>query len=98
LLAAFAATWLVNPVASILQSGPRAASLVSSRARPVRVVKLVRDYGAVILALGLLLMIAPQWMVAAVWLFAVVNAGFLLASIGVAARPSGRSRTHGHDL
>jgi phosphatidylglycerophosphate synthase len=88
LLAAFGATWMVNPVAAVLQSGPRAASLVPSPARPVRLLKMVRDYGAVILALGLLLTFAPQWMVVAVWFFTVVNAGFLFASIGAAARTS----------
>ena len=46
---------------------------------PVRIVKLIRDYGAVIFVAGLVLTFAPAltiWFVAA---FTVVNFGFLLA-------------------
>jgi phosphatidylglycerophosphate synthase len=86
LLAAFAGTWMVNLVTSVLQSGPQAASMVPSRSLPVRLAKLVRDYGAVIAVAGLVLTVAPAtafWLVAA---FTVVNGGFLLASIGFSAR------------
>lgn len=87
LLAAFAGTWMVNLVTSVLASGPRAASMVTSTAPAVRVAKLVRDYGAVIAAAGLVLLLAPHaavWFVAA---FTAVNGGFLLASVAFAARP-----------
>jgi len=79
--AAFAGTWMVNLVTSVLQSGPQAASMVPSRSVPVRLVKLIRDYGAVIAVAGLVLMLAPAWTVWLIVAFTVVNGGFLLASI-----------------
>jgi phosphatidylglycerophosphate synthase len=86
LLAAFAGTWMVNLVTSVLQSGPQAASMVPSRSLPVRLVKLVRDYGAVIALAGLVLTVAPQWTTWLIVGFTVVNGGFLLASIAFSAR------------
>jgi phosphatidylglycerophosphate synthase len=88
LFAAFAGTWMVNLVTSVMQSGPQAASMVTSRSRPVRVVKLVRDPGAVVGVCGLVLTLAPQWTIAVVVLLGAVNALFLLASIAFAARRS----------
>lgn len=81
LLAAFAGTWMVNLVTSVMQSGPQASSMVTSTALPVRVGKLVRDYGAVIALAGVVLTIAPQWTIWVVAAFTLVNAGFLAASI-----------------
>lgn len=86
LSALFAGSWMVNLVTSVLATGDQAASMVTSRSLPVRLVKLVRDYGAVIFVAGLVLTFAPAltiWFVAA---FTVVNAGFLLASIAFTAR------------
>lgn len=86
LVAVFAGTWMVNLVTSVMQAGPNAASMVTSTSFPVRVVKLVRDYGAVIFLAGLVLVFAPAlafWVVVA---FTVVNGGFLLASIAFSAR------------
>lgn len=88
LLAAFAGTWMVNLVTSVLQSGPQAASMVTSRSLPVRLVKLIRDYGAVIAAAGLVLTVAPSWTVWLVVAFTLVNGGFLAASIAFCARAS----------
>ena len=88
LVAAFAGTWMVNLVTSVMQAGPNAASMVPSTSLPVRLVKLIRDYGAVIFVAGLVLLLAPAlafWFVVA---FTVVNGGFLLASIAFAARAS----------
>ncbi|GGM00122.1 CDP-alcohol phosphatidyltransferase family protein [Micromonospora yangpuensis] len=88
LVATFAGTWMVNLVTSVMQSGPNAASMVTSTSLPVRLVKLVRDYGAVIFAAGLVLALAPAlvfWVIAA---FTLVNGGFLLASIAFSARAS----------
>ncbi|MEH1012750.1 CDP-alcohol phosphatidyltransferase family protein [Micromonospora sp. CPCC 206060] len=88
LVAAFAGTWMVNLVTSVMQAGPNAASMVTSTSLPVRLVKLIRDYGAVIFVAGLVLMFAPAltfWVVVA---FTVVNGGFLLASIAFSARAS----------
>ncbi|MFY1705039.1 CDP-alcohol phosphatidyltransferase family protein [Micromonospora sp. WMMA1923] len=88
LVATFAGTWMVNLVTSVMQSGPNAASMVTSTSLPVRLVKLVRDYGAVIFAAALVLALAPAlvfWVIAA---FTLVNGGFLLASIAFSARAS----------
>jgi len=91
LLAAFAGTWMVNLVTSVMQSGPQAASMVSSTSLPVRLAKLVRDYGAVIFLAGVVLTVAPQWTIWVVGLFTLVNAAFLAASIAFAGRESLRS-------
>ncbi|WDZ85904.1 CDP-alcohol phosphatidyltransferase family protein [Micromonospora cathayae] len=88
LVAAFAGTWMVNLVTSVMQAGPNAASMVTSSSLPVRLAKLVRDYGAVIFVAGLVLTFVPAltfWVVVA---FTVVNGGFLLASIAFSARAS----------
>ena len=86
LLGAFAATWMVNLVTSVMQSGTQAASMVTSTSLPVRAVKLVRDYGAVIAFAGALLTVAPQFAVWFVGLFTLINAGFLAASIAFSGR------------
>jgi phosphatidylglycerophosphate synthase len=87
LVGAFIGGWMVNLVTSALQSGPAAASMVPSRSLPVRVAKLIRDPGALFLLAGLILLLAPAGMVWFVAAFAVVNGGFLLASIAFSARP-----------
>jgi phosphatidylglycerophosphate synthase len=86
--AAFAGTWLVNLVTSLLQTGDAAASLVTSTALPIQVLKLARDYGAVVLVIGLVLALAPQFTIWVLGAFTVVNGLFLLASIAAAARAS----------
>ena len=86
LLAAFAGTWMVNLVTSVMQSGPNSASMVTSTSLPVRLVKLVRDYGAVIALAGLVLTVVPQWTIWLVGLFTLVNAAFLAASIAFSGR------------
>ncbi|GAA1366178.1 CDP-alcohol phosphatidyltransferase family protein [Catellatospora chokoriensis] len=86
LSALFAGSWMVNLVTSVLASAGDANSMVTSTSLPVRIVKLVRDYGAVIFVAGLVLTLAPAltiWFIAA---FTVVNFGFLLASITFTAR------------
>ncbi len=88
LVAVFAGTWMVNLVTSVLQSGPQAASMVPSRSLPVRMVKLLRDYGAVIALTGAVLLVVPEWTVLLVVVFSVVNGGFLAASIAFAGRAS----------
>ncbi|GAA2352130.1 hypothetical protein Cme02nite_25840 [Catellatospora methionotrophica] len=84
--ALFAASWMVNLVTSVLATQGDANSMMTSTSLPVRIVKLVRDYGAVIFVAGLVLTLAPAltiWFIAA---FTVVNFGFLLASITFTAR------------
>ena len=81
LLAAFAGTWMVNLVTSVMQNGPQAASILTSTSLPIRVLKLVRDYGAVIAVAGVVLTVAPQLTIWLVGAFTLINAGFLAASI-----------------
>ncbi|GGN24662.1 phosphatidylglycerophosphate synthase [Actinoplanes campanulatus] len=88
LLAAFAATWMVNLVTSVMQTGSQAASMVTGRSLPIRAAKLVRDYGAVIALAGVVLTVAPQFAVWFVALFTLINGGFLAASIAFAGRES----------
>ncbi|MFY1635159.1 CDP-alcohol phosphatidyltransferase family protein [Solwaraspora sp. WMMB335] len=86
LIAAFAGTWMVNLVTSVMQAGPNAASMLKSTSVPVRLVKLVRDYGAVVFIAGVVLAAVPAaafWLIAA---FTLVNGGFLAASIAFSAR------------
>ncbi|MCO8275355.1 CDP-alcohol phosphatidyltransferase family protein [Actinoplanes sp. TRM 88003] len=92
LLAAFAGTWMVNLVTSVMQSGDKASSMVTSRSLPVRLIKLVRDYGAVIALAGLVLIVAPQWTIWFIGLFTLVNAAFLAASVMFSAREALRGQ------
>jgi phosphatidylglycerophosphate synthase len=89
---AFAGTWMVNLVTSELQKGDAAQSLVTSRSLPVRVVKMIRDYGAVVTAIALVLAFLPSWTLAVVIAFTVVNGLFLFASIASAVRASLRPK------
>jgi phosphatidylglycerophosphate synthase len=88
LVAVFAGTWMVNLVTSALQQGAAAASLVASRSIAIRLVKLVRDYGAVVTVIGLTLALIPTWTVGLMIVFALVNGGFLLVSIAASTRAS----------
>jgi phosphatidylglycerophosphate synthase len=84
----FAGTWMVNLVTSVLQQDSTAHSLVTSNSPVVRMVKLVRDYGAVVTVIGLTLAFAPQWTLWLLVAFTVINGAFLLASIAATARAS----------
>jgi phosphatidylglycerophosphate synthase len=86
LVAAFAGTWMVNLVTSVMQTGSQASSMVTSRKLPVRVVKLVRDYGAVVALAGVVLTLAPQWTIFVVGAFTLINGAFLAASIAFSGR------------
>ncbi|RAO44240.1 CDP-alcohol phosphatidyltransferase family protein [Micromonospora saelicesensis] len=88
LVATFAGTWMVNLVTSVMQAGPNAASMVTSTSLPVRLVKLVRDYGAVVLVAAVVLAVAPALVLWVMVAFTIVNGGFLLASIAFSARAS----------
>ncbi|MEV4621823.1 CDP-alcohol phosphatidyltransferase family protein [Asanoa sp. NPDC049573] len=91
LVALFAGTWMVNLVTSVMQAGPNAGSMVTSTSLPVRLVKLVRDYGAVVFLAGLVLLVVPQWTIWLVVGFTVVNGCFLVASIAFTGRSALRS-------
>jgi hypothetical protein len=83
---------MVNLVTSVLQQGNSAQSLVSSSSPVIRVVKLIRDYGAVITVIALVIAFAPQWTVWVMVAFGLINGLFLLASIAMAARQSVRPK------
>jgi phosphatidylglycerophosphate synthase len=87
-VAAFAGGWMINLVTSVLATGDKAQSLVTSRSTIVRLVKLSRDYGAMITVLALAIAFIPSWLVWVMAAFTLVNAAFLLASIGAGARSS----------
>jgi len=86
LVAAFAGTWMVNLVTSVMQTGSQASSMMTSRSTPVRLVKLVRDYGAVIALAGVVLTVAPQWSIFLIGAFTLINGAFLAASIAFSGR------------
>jgi phosphatidylglycerophosphate synthase len=88
LVATFAGTWMVNLVTSVMAQTGAGQSLVASRAPIVRVVKLVRDYGAVVTVLALAIAFVPRWTVWLMVAFTVVNGLMLLASIAASARAS----------
>jgi phosphatidylglycerophosphate synthase len=84
--ALFAGAWMVNLVTSVLATSDKAESMITSRSPVVRLVKLIRDYGAVVLVAGLVLVVKPEWTRWFIAAFTVVNFGFLLASIAFTAR------------
>jgi phosphatidylglycerophosphate synthase len=88
LVAVFAGSWMVNLVTSALQHGTAAASLVTSRSPVVRLIKLVRDYGAVVTLVGVVIGVVPRWTPWLMVFFVIVNGGFLLVSIAASTRAS----------
>jgi hypothetical protein len=87
-VAAFAGCWMINLVTSVLAGGAQAQSLVTSRSLPVRVIKLSRDYGAMITLMGLGIALIPRYLVWVMVAFTVVNVVFLVASIAAATAKS----------
>ncbi|SDD93624.1 CDP-alcohol phosphatidyltransferase family protein [Glycomyces harbinensis] len=83
--AAFAALWMTNLVTSVMAKEDASVSMVTSTSLPVRLVKLVRDYGFVIAVIALALLV-PDLMWLVMLGFGAVNALFLLASIAASAR------------
>jgi len=90
-VATFAGCWMINLVTSVLSSGEQAQSLVPSRSVPVRVLKLSRDYGAMITVMALGIAFIPRYLVWVMVAFTVVNALFLIASVVAATKASLRS-------
>jgi len=90
LVGAFAGTWMINLVTSVMAKEGTNESLVASASLPVRLVKLIRDYGAIVTLICLVIAVIPSWTVALLVLFTAVNGLFLLASIAAAARASMR--------
>jgi len=91
LLGVFGTTWLVSLFTSVLaQGGAEGHSLLPSRSPVVQAVKLVRDYGVLVLVAALLAALLPGAMVWFLAASAALNGLFLLASIARAARVSRR--------
>lgn len=90
LLGAYATLWVVSLFTSVLAGSDAegATRLLSSGSPAVAVGKLVRDYGFVVLVLGLLLTVRPSITVWFVLFFLVLNGLFLLVSVGRAAQLS----------
>jgi phosphatidylglycerophosphate synthase len=85
-VATFAGCWLINLVTSVLAKGDDGPSLIASRSPLVRLVKLSRDFSAMITLIGLVIAFVPRW---TVWLmlgFTLLNGLFLLATIAATAR------------
>ncbi|WP_205325907.1 CDP-alcohol phosphatidyltransferase family protein [Glycomyces sp. YM15] len=85
--AAFAALWMTNLVTSVMAKEDGDVSMVKSTNIIVRLIKLVRDYGFIIVVIALAL-IWPGLMWVVLVGFGAVNALFLLASIAGNARAS----------
>jgi phosphatidylglycerophosphate synthase len=90
LVAVFAGSWMVNLVTSVMAKEGTNVSLMSSASLMVRLVKLARDYSAMVTLIGATIAVRPAAMVWVMALFCVVNGGFLLASIAQAGRASWR--------
>jgi phosphatidylglycerophosphate synthase len=83
--AAFAALWMTNLVTAVMAKEDDGVSMVKSTNIVVRLIKLVRDYGFIIVVIALALL-WPELMAAVMLAFGAVNALFLLASIANNAR------------
>ena len=83
--AAFAALWMTNLVTAVMAKEDSSVSLVKNGSLPVRLIKLVRDYGFIVIVIALAL-IWPETMAGVMLFFGAVNGLFLLASIAAAAR------------
>ena len=90
LVAVFAGSWMVNLVTSVMAKEGTGSSLITSRSVLVRLVKLVRDYGAVVTIIAAAIAVRPAAMVWVMSFFSLINGGFLLASITAAGRASVR--------
>lgn len=78
---AFASTWMVNLVTSVMARHGTNTSLLSSTRWPVQAVKLTRDYGFVLTVIAGALAVAPGQLMWLLGGFTAINGGFLAASI-----------------
>jgi phosphatidylglycerophosphate synthase len=83
--AAFAALWMTNLVTSVMAKEDASVSMVKSTNIIVRLIRLVRDYGFILVVIALALL-WPESMAAVMLFFGAVNGLFLLASIATSAR------------
>lgn len=83
LLAAFAMLWPVNLLIGVLaRSDGNVGHSFSRRGGIITVIKLVRDTGFILFVMGMWLLVTPQTIVVPIVAITVINASFLLASIG----------------
>ncbi|GLZ81291.1 hypothetical protein Afil01_60980 [Actinorhabdospora filicis] len=81
LVAAFAGLWMTNLVTSVMGKSGDGDSLIASESLIVGLVKLIRDYGAVVTAITLVIAFVPNLTVWVVVFFTAVNGLFLAALI-----------------
>ena len=85
-VAVFSSLWMVNLVTSVLQTGESSGSILTSKNLVVETGKMIRDTGAIVLLMPLVLVVHPPWMIWFMVLFTATNGLFLLASIAFTAR------------
>jgi len=88
LVAAFAGLWMTNLVTSVMGKGGDGDSLIASESVVVGVVKLIRDYGAIVVFIPVVIAFFPEWTIWVLALFTFVNGGFLAALIAKTALDS----------
>ncbi|MEV8509775.1 CDP-alcohol phosphatidyltransferase [Actinoplanes sp. NPDC051475] len=88
LIAAFGGSWMVNMVTSVMAKEKTSFSLLTATSLPVQLIKLTRDYGAILTAIAAVLAVAPVAMPWVMILFTAGNVAFLAASITRAGRRS----------
>lgn len=81
LVAAFAGLWMTNLVTSVMGKSGDGDSLIRSESIVVGLVKLIRDYGAVVTVIALVIAFVPNLTVWVVVFFTAVNGLFLAALI-----------------
>jgi phosphatidylglycerophosphate synthase len=82
----FAGTWLVNLITSILATSSASASLIMSTSTVVRILKLIRDYAAIVMFCGVVMAFAPALTPWIMVVFMISNGGFLVLSLAQAFR------------
>ncbi len=95
---AFAGTWMVNLVTSVMARDGRNTSLLVSAGWPVQAVKLTPDYGFVLTVIAGTLAVAPDQLTWLMTGFTLINGGFLTASIiqSTRAASTGAGVRHPH--
>lgn len=88
LVGAFGAIWLVNLFTSVLSSGEDKARIVRSNSLFVQAGKVVRDYGAMLLVLGILISFWATAVLYFMYTYLVLNGLILVLSIYKAAKLS----------
>lgn len=84
LVALFATSWFASMITFLLgrADGNVGHSFSRSHSRPIKVIKLVRDYGFILFVMSGWLAVAPESIVIPAAAFTILNVVFLVASIG----------------